>query len=167
MEEQVHMRPGHFWAARLGDADGKGSPILAGPFKARTCWPPQEGEAGWKADYKGIERQRYDVGECAILLQCYYHRTVDDPEGLTFVLWKTKRGERLVVNSCELRAVQGRQECDFKLTLPQPPPPLRQQLNRVKKKQRPQDGTELFDPKARWRLERELDGETRVMCCST
>ena len=77
-------------------------------------------------------------------MQCYYHRTVDDPEGLTFVLWKTKRGERLVVNSCELRAVQGRQECDFKLTLPQPPPPLRQQLNRVKKKQRPQDGTELF-----------------------
>ena len=75
--------------------------------------------------------------------------------------------QRLVVNSCELRAVQGRQECDFKLTLPQPPPQLRQQLARAKNMQRPQDGAELFDPKARWRLERELDGDTRVLCCSS
>ena len=27
-EEKKHLRPGHFWACELGDADGKGSPIL-------------------------------------------------------------------------------------------------------------------------------------------
>ena len=34
-EERVHLRPGHFWLALLGDADGKGSPIIAGPFKEK------------------------------------------------------------------------------------------------------------------------------------
>ena len=24
-EERIHLRPGHFWAAELGDADGKGT----------------------------------------------------------------------------------------------------------------------------------------------
>ena len=27
-EEKKHLRPGHFWACELGDADGKGSPII-------------------------------------------------------------------------------------------------------------------------------------------
>ena len=27
-EERRHLRPGHFWAAELGNADGKGSPII-------------------------------------------------------------------------------------------------------------------------------------------
>ena len=39
--------------------------------------------------------------------------------------WPGKAGEKFVINSSELRAVQGRQECDFKLTLPRPPPQLR------------------------------------------
>ena len=58
-------------------------------------------------------------------------------------------------------AVQGWQECDFKLTLPQGAPQLRQQLSCAGKKQvePPQ-----FDPKQRWRLERDLDRDTRRVC---
>ena len=110
---------------------------MAGPFPKQQYWPPNEAEAGWKEEYMGIARLRYDDGECAILLRCYFHRTADDAQGLTFVRWQgEKLGERLVVNSSELRAVQGRQECDFKLALPQGAPQLRQQLARTKKKSR-------------------------------
>ena len=38
-------------ACELGDADGKGSPVLAGPFKRQQWWPPAEGEA--PVDLKG------------------------------------------------------------------------------------------------------------------
>ena len=62
------MRPGHFWACELGDADEldstkpAGSPILAGPFDTeQQHLPPNEGEAGWKDAYRGIARQRYDA----------------------------------------------------------------------------------------------------------
>ena len=65
------------------------------------------------------------------------------------------RTEKLVVNSSELRAMQGRQECDFKLTLPQGAPQLRQQLSRTKKKQASEPPQ--YDPKQHWRLERDLD----------
>ena len=113
--------------------------------------------------YRGIPRQRYDEGECALLLRCYYHRTADDAEGLTFVRWMgQKRGEILVVNSSELRAVQGRQVCDFKLTPPELPKPLRQQQARKKKQQ--QTGPPPFDPKLRLRLDRDLDKDTRLVC---
>lgn len=167
LEEQVHMRPGHFWACELGNADGKGSPILQGPFKKQQWWPPVEGEAGWKPEYAGIPRYRYDEGECAILLRCYFHRTADDREGLTFLRWPGKAGEKLVINSSELRAVQGRQECDFKLMLPQGSPQLRQQQSRAKKQKRPQQEAPPIDPKQRWRLERDLDRDTRRVCEAT
>ena len=176
-EEQVHMHPGHFWACELGNADAllkrmenKGSPILAGPFESRQHWPPNEGETGWLEAYRGIVRQRYDVGECALLLRCYYHRTADDPEGLTFVRWMgQKRGEILVINSHELRAVQGRQACDFQLTPPALPQPTRQQQVRAKKKkqQRKELDPPHFDPKQRWRLDRDLDRDTRLVCEGT
>ena len=122
-------------------------------------------EEGWKAAYRGIARQRYDPGECVLLIRCYYHRTADDREGLTFVRWQSKPGERLVLNSSELRAVQGRQECDFKLTLPKGAPKKRQQLERAKKQKRAAEPE--FDPKQRWRLERDLDRDTRVVCEAT
>ena len=68
----------------------------------------------------------------------------DDPEGLTFVRWmEQKQGEILLVNSSELRAVQGRQVCDFRLTPPKPLPELRQQLARAKKQK--QSGAPPFD----------------------
>ena len=158
-------------ACELGDASAldatkaKGSPILAGPFDKQQYWPPNEGEAGWKDTYRGIARQRYDAGDCALLIRHYYHRTADDREGLTF-LQKMRPGEKLVVNSSELRAVQGRQECDFKLVLPQPPPQKRQQLVRAKKKAA-NEAPPQFDPKQRLRLERDLDRETRVVCEAT
>ena len=146
------MRPGHFWACERGDAGDlladtsrKGSPILAGPFNSRQFWPPNEGEPGWQEAYQGIPWLRYDPEECALLLRCYYHRVGDDAEGLTFVRWMGQKcGEVLVTNSSELRAVQGRQVCDFKLTPPKTSQPLRQQLARAKKQQ--QSGPPPFDP---------------------
>ena len=164
-EEQVHMRPGHFWACVLGDADGKGSPILFGPFVKQQYWPPTEGEEGWKEEFRSLTRQRYDAGDCALLVRCYYHRTPDDREGLTFVRWQARPGEMLVITSSELRAVQGRQECDFKLTPPRGASQLRQQLSRAKKQKAAE--VSQCDPKQRWRLERELDGLTRKVCEAT
>ena len=145
------MRPGHFWACELGDADGKGSPILAGPFKERTTF----------------EGQRYDEGECAILLRRYYHRVADDRAGLTFVRWAAKKGERLIINSSELRAVEGHQANDFVL-VPLNPPQLRQKLERAKKLKKKGTTTEVpYDPKQRWRLDTELDVSTRFVCEET
>ena len=118
--------------------------------------------------YRGIPRHRYDPGECPLLLRCYYHRVAvaDDCEGLTFVRWMgQQRGEILVVNSSELRAVQGRQVCDFKLTPPKLPQPKRQQQARAKKQQ--QSSPPPFDPKQRWRLDRDLDRDTRTECLAT
>ena len=79
--------------------------------------------------------------------------------------WEAGSGWKLVINSSELRAVQGRQECDFKLTLPQGVPQLRQQLARAKKQERLRNVP--FDPKQRWRLERDLDRDTRKVCEAT
>ena len=80
--------------------------------------------------------------------------------------WKgEQRSEILVINSCELRAVQGQQKNDFRLTPPQPPPQLRQQAARAKKKQSSRSEVEpSFDPKMRWRLARGLDVSTRITC---
>lgn len=164
-EEDVHMRPGHFWVCELGDADGKGSPIIAGPFSKQEYWPPAEGRSGWEDRFRGIARLRYDAGECAILLRCYMNRTADDPEGLTFVRWKESPNEILVVNSADLRAVQGRQQCDFKLVLPKGAPQLRQQIIRGNKRHR--SVATIYDPKQRWRLDRELDLDTRKLCEAT
>ena len=168
------MRPGHFWVCELGNAGDllanfgqQGSPILAGPFASRQHWPPNEGEAGWREAYRGIPRLRYDPGECAILLRCYYHRTADDPEGLTFLRWKAARGEILVINTSELRAVESHQANNFKLTPPKPPPQLRQQAARANKKQRSNEVEPPFDPKMRWRLAHGLDLSTRVVCKDT
>jgi hypothetical protein len=58
------------------------------------------------------------------------------------------------------------EECDFKLTLPKGAPQKHQQLERAKKQQR-QTAEMEFDPKQRWRLERDLDGDTREVCEAT
>lgn len=151
-EEKVHLRPGHFWACELGDADGKGSPILEGPFAKRTTF----------------EGQRYDPGECAILLRRYYHRVADDRQGLTFMRWQAEKGERLIINSSELRAVQGHQANDFVLR-PLNPPQLRQKLERTKKLQKKgKVAAEVhYSPKQRWMLELDIDSSTRKVCEAT
>ena len=78
---------------------------------------------------------------------------------------KCGNGSYSLVNSSELRAVQGRQVCDFMLTPPKLPKPLRQQQARAKKQK--QTEPPPFDPKMRWRLDRDLDAETRRDCSGT
>ena len=75
---------------------------------------------------------RGDAGECLLLLRRYYHRTADDAQGLTFKRWEAKKGEILVLNSSELRAVQGHQKNDFILN-PINPPKQRAQKSRTAK----------------------------------
>ena len=163
-EERVHLRPGHFWLALLGDADGKGSPIIAGPFKEKnTWWPPQKGESGWKAEYEGIARQRYDEGDCALLLRHYYHRVADDPEGLTFVGWAAKEGEKLVVNSSEVRGVTGN-PLGLKLVEMNPSKKKKAKKKMTHKKKGSQPPPPLFDPKQRLHLDKEVDSELRSGC---
>ena len=68
-----------------------------------------------------------------------------------------------MVNSSELRAVEGRQECDFKLVRPRGLPQKRQQMDRKKKQKRNEQRLEieLPDLKERLKLDRELDQDTR------
>ena len=81
--------------------------------------------------------------------------------------WKAKKGEVLVINSSELRAVQGHQKNDFKLTSPRNAQPERQQYARAKKNQRPDAIEPEFDYKERWRMDRECDQDTRTVCENT
>lgn len=172
-EERIHLRPGHFWACELGDADGNGSPILH-QYTGKNEW--------FELKIKGavVGKYRGDDGECLLLLRCYYNRVADDPTGLTFVR-EARDNEVLVVNSSELRAVQGRQACDFQLHLicmrckPGKPcaqckagkaaPQLRASLSRAKK-QGPQVQVQ-WDPKQRWALHAEIDCDTRRDCVGT
>ena len=69
-DEKKHLRPGHFWACQLDDADGKGSPILH-EFKKKNEY----------FELSNGEKVRGDPGECLLLLRCYYHRTAKDAQG--------------------------------------------------------------------------------------
>ena len=160
----MHLRPGHYWVCELGDADGKGSPILAGPFTEQTTWPPKENEPTWLPEYRGIARLRYDAGDCALFLRRYYHRVPDDPEGLTFVREEAQATEKLVINSSELRAVQGKITCNITLVLINPPR-LRQQPSRNKKG--PRVAEALYDRKQRWHIDAEVDSAVRCVCEAT
>jgi hypothetical protein len=44
-------------------------------------------------------------GECAIAIKRWFHRTPDDPDGLTFVEWKPPDSKQLFVNSSQLRGI--------------------------------------------------------------
>ena len=142
-------------------ADGTGSPILAGPFTEQTTWPPKENEPTWLPEYRGIARLRYDAGDCALLPRRYYHRVPDDPEGLTFVREEAQATEKLVINSSELRAVQGKITCNITLVLINPPR-LRQQPSRNKKG--PRVAEALYDRKQRWHIDAEVDSAVRCVC---
>jgi hypothetical protein len=164
-EERAHLRPGHHWVCELGDAYGLGSPIFAGPFKKQVYWPPQKDQEGWRLEFEGIARQRYDAGDCAICLRRYYHRVADDAEGLTFVRWEAQGGEMLVVNSSELRAVEGRQECDIKLIAAKHRGGGRQQKKKGKGAR--VVGDVAYDPMQRWHLDRDVDADVRRVCEAT
>lgn len=170
-EECIHLRPGHFWACELGDADGNGSPILHTYTKKNEYHTLSNGA-----------KHRGDTGDCLLLLRCYYNRVADDPNGLTFVRWQpTQQGEFLVVNSCEVRAVQGRQQCDFRLMpiCAQCRPnkrcerctggPVRRNQSRSQQHQARRAQNEaslLLNPQQRWALDLEIDADVRKNCVS-
>ena len=152
--------------AVLGDAvdlEHPGSPIIAGPFKERTYWPPDEGESGWEERFRGIARQRYDKDDCALLLSYHYNRVADDPEGLTFVGWAAKEGEILVVNSSEVRGVTGN-PLGLKLVEMNPPKKRKPKKKLTHKKGSSQVTPPLFDPKQRLHLDQDVDAELRKSC---
>eukprot|EP00966_Prymnesium_polylepis_P062567 1451989-Prymnesium_polylepis.1 len=108
-----------------------------------------------------VWQMRGDAGECLLLLRRYFHRTPEDLEGLTFKQWQAKKGELLVVNSSELRAVQAHQKNDFVLRLINPPV-LREKTARggaKKNKARPTDVE--YGARQKWGLDPEIDRDTR------
>ena len=152
----VHLRPGHFWAAELGDADGNGSPILHTFTKKNEYFELSNG-----VKYRG------DAGDCLLLLRRYYHRTADDRNGLTFKRWCEEKNEILVVNSSELRAITGHQANDFVLT-PVNPPKLREKLARSKKGKCSKAVAEVeYGPRQTWVLDADVDADTRRVCEAT
>ena len=106
-------------------------------------------------------------GKTLLLIRRYFHRTADDAEGLTFKHWQhsTKKGESLVVNSSELRAVQGHQKNDFILR-PINPPMLRQKVARGGKKTAHTAEIE-YSSRQKWGIDPEIDHDTRKVCESS
>ena len=153
-EERRHLRPGHFWACELGNADGKGSPTLHTFSRKNEYFTLSDGN-----------KIRGDPGECVLLLRRYFNRTAADLEGLTFKQEQAKKGEVLAVNSSQLRALQGHQKNDFVLRLINPPK-LRQKIARSGKKDDPTAEVE-YGPRQEWGLDPDIDCDTRKVCEST
>jgi len=107
---------------------------------------------------------RGSPGEHVLLLRRYYHRTVEDRDGLTFRRWEAKKGEILAINSSELRAVSGHQANDFVLA-PINAPTMREKYGRAKKGARTDEV--VHGPKQRWALDPEIDADTRTVCEGT
>ena len=74
----------------------------------------------------------------------------------------TCSGEILVVNSSELRAVQGHQKNDFVLR-PISPPVLREKTRSSKTKKAAAVEVE-YGPKQKWGLDPDIDRDTRKVC---
>jgi hypothetical protein len=154
-EERRHLRPGHFWGAELADADGKGSPIIHTFTRKNEYFTLSDGR-----------KMRGDAVECLLLLRRYFHRTPEDLTGLTFRQQQLP-GEILVVNSSELRAVQGHQKNDFVLR-PINPPKLRQKTARAAKKGKSEPGAVVqYCPRQKWGLDPDIDRDTRKVCEGT
>ena len=109
---------------------------------------------------------RGDEGDFLLLIRHHYHRVADDADGLTFRRWAAKKGDVLVVNSSELRAVSGHQQNDFVLNLVNAPK-LRQKLGRAKKSKGARVELEdevHYSTNQRWALDPEIDRDTRKVC---
>ena len=115
--------------------------------------------------YMYMWQVRGDAGECLLLVRRYFNRTPDDPTGLTFKYWQPEeKGEVLVINSSELRAVQGHQKNDFVLR-PINPPVLRQKIGRSKKGSMSTAAPEIdYGPRQKWGLDPDIDKDTRKVC---
>ena len=96
-----------------------------------------------------------------LLLRRYFHRTPEYLEGLTFKQWQATKGEVLVVNSSELRAVQGHQKNDFVLRLINPPK-LREKTSRPGKQASTAEVE--YGPRQKWGLDPDIDQDTRKVC---
>ena len=85
--------------------------------------------------------------------------------GLTFVGWAAKEGEKLVVNSSEVRGVTGN-PLGLKLVEMNPPKKKKpkKKITHKKKGSQPPPPPPLFDPKQRLHLDKEVDGELRWSC---
>lgn len=151
-EEKVHLRPGHFWPCELGNFDGKGSPIIHTFTQKNESFTLSDGR-----------KMRGDAGECLLLIRCYFHRTIEDTSGLTFKQEQGKKGELLVVNSSELRAVQGHQKNDFVLR-PINPPKLREKISRSKKQESAQPAVVEYSANQKFGLDPDIDQDTRTVC---
>ena len=88
----------------------------------------------------------------------------DDPEGLTFVGWTAKEGEKLVVNSSGVRGVAGN-PLGFKLVAANSGTKKKQAKKKLThQKKSTQSPLPLFDPKQRLHLDQEADVELRKRC---
>jgi hypothetical protein len=83
--------------------------------------------------------------------------------GLTFVGWAAKEGEKLVVNSSEVRGVTGN-PLGLKLVEMNPPKKKKPKKKMTHKKKGSQPPPPLFDPKQRLHLDKEVDSELRASC---
>ena len=111
-------------------------------------------------------KMRGDPGECLLLLRRYFDRTVDDTTGLTFKQWAAKKGELLVINSSELRAVQGHQKNDF-LLRPIKAPKLREKIGRGAKAKRTDAQEAVYAAGQKFGLCPDIDRDTRAVCEGT
>ena len=96
-EEEVHLRPGHFWICKFGTVPGSMS-CVEKKFELQT--------RKWE-EYKGT---RYYDGDKALVVELWLHRVADDLSGLTFQEWDPSAGTddasapvAMLVNSSELR----------------------------------------------------------------
>ena len=87
----------------------------------------------------------------------------DDPEGLNFVGWTAKEGERLVVNSSEVRGVAGN-PLGFQLVAMSGAKKKKAKKKLTHHKKGTQPPPHLFDPKQRLHLDQEADAELRKRC---
>ena len=145
-EEEIHLRPGHYWLLELGDA-GDGTPIERS-FVARTT-------------HAGL---RFDAGESAIVVKRWLNRTADDAEGLTFVEWQEASDEKMIVNSSELRAVGVELAVEQRACLQSVG-----QRRRQSTAARGGGGARVLDerrvaPSLRYRLDAEEDARIRACC---
>ena len=76
-------------------------------------------------------------------------------------------GEFLVVNSREVRAIEGHQKNDFRLYPFDPPPPVLREKHGRKKKHGPSVQEVSYPAKQKWALEADRDASTRSVCEGT
>lgn len=154
------MRARHFERAHVALALPRSVLLLTASARAPTV----------RARFRGAELRRdkaeAEVQRLRALIpeeqQQKKQRVVEHPAEEYWHGWDltTWRGlERQVFHA----AVEGRQECDFKLVRPRGLPQKRQQMDRKKKQKRNEQRLEieLPDLKERLKLDRELDQDTR------